>query len=97
MIKKLLRAYNTKNKPKLEVEFLGENKGIYVALALVSEWLGHSQLETTRDYYASTNIEMKRQAINIATSSLNPLNNQVLNYEYDYTDDELVRKLYGLK
>lgn len=65
-------------------------------LALISEWLGHSQLGTTRDYYASADIEMKRKAINIATSSLNPLNNQVLSYEYNYTDDELVRKLYGL-
>ncbi len=66
-------------------------------LALISEWLGHSQLGTTRDYYASADIEMKRQAINTATSSLNPLNNQVLNYEYDYTDDELIKRLYGLK
>jgi integrase len=41
-------------------------------LALLSEWMGHSQLETTMIYaYADT--EMKCTAIEKATSTQNPL------------------------
>lgn len=66
-------------------------------LALVAEWLGHAQLETTRNYYANADIEMKRKAINEATSLINPLLSQNNDYNFDYTDDELLKKLYGLK
>ena len=64
-------------------------------LALLSEWLGHAQLETTMTYaYADT--EMKREAIQKATGSQNPLTSS------DHVpcwkgNDELIRKLYGLK
>jgi site-specific recombinase XerD len=64
-------------------------------LALLSEWLGHAQLETTMIYaYADT--EMKRDAIQKATGSQNPLtsNDQTPCWK---GDDELIRKLYGLK
>jgi site-specific recombinase XerD len=64
-------------------------------LALLSEWLGHAQLETTMIYaYADT--EMKRDAIQKATGNHNPLMSS------DQTpcwkgDNEIIRKLYGLK
>lgn len=65
-------------------------------LPLVSEWLGHAQINTTREFYANADIEMKRAAINSVTSKINPL----LIDEYDFdinNDDELIKKLYGLK
>jgi site-specific recombinase XerD len=64
-------------------------------LALLSEWLGHAQLETTMIYaYADT--EMKREAIQKATGNNNPLvgNDQIPIWK---GDDQLIRKLYGLK
>ena len=64
-------------------------------LELLSEWLGHSQLETTRIYaYADT--EMKRNAIQKATGKHNPLlsNDQTPCWK---GDDEIIRRLYGLK
>ncbi|MFT8312375.1 MAG: tyrosine-type recombinase/integrase [Sporolactobacillus sp.] len=64
-------------------------------LALLSEWLGHAQLETTLIYaYADT--EMKREAIKRATGANNPL---IVgeNPAYWKNDDELIKKLYGLK
>lgn len=63
-------------------------------LALLSEWLGHAQLETTKIYaYADT--QMKREAIEKATSSLNPLSqdHKVTSWQ---NDDELIKRLYGL-
>lgn len=64
-------------------------------LPLVSEWLGHSQINTTRMYYANANIEMKRTAINKATSELNPL--LTSEADYDFNDEVLIKKLYGLQ
>jgi len=64
-------------------------------LALLSEWLGHAQLETTMIYaYADT--EMKRDAIQKATGKHNPLmdNDQIPIWK---GDDQIIRKLYGLK
>jgi site-specific recombinase XerD len=64
-------------------------------LALLSEWLGHAQLETTMIYaYADT--EMKRAAIQKATGNQNPLmsSDQAPIWK---GDDQIIRKLYGLK
>lgn len=65
-------------------------------LALLSEWLGHENLETTLIYaYADT--EMKREAIKKATGDNNPLNsNDKLQLSWK-NDDEILRQLYGLK
>jgi integrase/recombinase XerD len=64
-------------------------------LPLLSEWLGHAQLETTMIYaYADT--EMKREAIEKATSIISPLRQgQAITAWQD--DDELIKRLYGLK
>jgi len=63
-------------------------------LTLISEWLGHAQLETTLIYaYADTN--MKREAIDKATSKSNPLVNS--NVKPVWQDDEtIIKRLYGL-
>lgn len=63
-------------------------------LALVSEWLGHAQMETTLIYaYADTN--MKREAIEKATSKSNPLISS--DVKPMWRDDEsMIKKLYGL-
>lgn len=62
-------------------------------LPLVSEWLGHSQLETSLIYaYADT--EMKRAA---ADRVINAENSVFTNEEFRYQDDEeIIKKLYGL-
>ena len=64
-------------------------------LPLLSEWLGHAQLETTMIYaYADT--KMKREAIEKATSGINPLKQgqEVTSWQ---DDDELIKRLYGLQ
>lgn len=66
-----------------------------MALPLVSEWLGHVNINTTRDYYANADIEMKRKAINEATSLINPIRSKEYSFDYD-NDEELLKKLYGL-
>ena len=64
-------------------------------LPLVSEWLGHAQINTTREFYASADTEMKRKAINAASSVIEILD--INDDIYDLDDDELLKKLYSLK
>lgn len=65
-------------------------------LPLVAEWLGHSKMDTTRQYYANADTTMKQEAIEKATSKLNPLISGEI--AIDWEDDEvLLKKLYGLK
>lgn len=63
-------------------------------LPLLSKWLGHAQLDTTKSY-AYTDTQMKQKAIKKATNSLNPLsrNQKVTSWQ---NDDELIKRLYGL-
>lgn len=64
-------------------------------LPLLSEWLGHAQLETTL-IYANADIHMKQEAIEKATSKINPLktkDNNVIDWQ---DDEEMIKKLYGL-
>jgi site-specific recombinase XerD len=66
-----------------------------VPLPLISEWLGHSNLETTLIYaYADT--EMKRVAIEKATEANHPLRN-IKKFYGSELDDETIKRLYGLK
>lgn len=61
-------------------------------LTLVSQWLGHASLSATMIYaYADT--EMKRKAIEKATIDipLNSTKNELVD------EDEMIRRLYGLK
>jgi hypothetical protein len=66
-----------------------------VPFPLVSEWLGHSDEETTRIYARATD-EMKRQA----QRKLNQTENAVFKKDiaFKYTgDEEALKKLSGLK
>ena len=66
-------------------------------LTLISRWLGHASIETTRNYYAKADTEQKRLAIEKATDKSSPLA-QVLNSErFIVNDDDILRRLYGLK
>jgi len=62
-------------------------------LALLSEFLGHASIETTRVYaYADT--EMKRKAIEKASPVTNGCDELPI---WDDSDEETLRKLAGLR
>jgi len=65
-------------------------------LTLVSQWLGHSQLETTQ-IYAHADTEHKRRAIANATPKDNPLYSRLNSARYTVTDEDILKKLTGLK
>lgn len=65
-------------------------------LTLISQWLGHSQLETTLIYaYADT--EQKRKAIAAATPENNPLYAKLNPARCTVTDEETLKRLTGLR
>jgi site-specific recombinase XerD len=66
-----------------------------VPLPLVSEWLGHSNMETTQ-IYAQASIEMKRKAAEKLAESDKSVFNGDITFKYA-NDDEVLRKLSGLK
>ena len=64
-------------------------------MVLLAEWLGHAQITTTL-IYANADTEMKREAIEKATSKLSPLitgESEHLKWE---DDEAVIRRLYGL-
>ena len=64
-------------------------------LVLLAEWLGHAQITTTL-IYANADTEMKREAIEKATSKLNPLiSGDTACPEWE-DDEAMIRRLYGL-
>ena len=58
--------------------------------------LTHAQLDTTL-IYAHADTEQKRKAIEQTTPSDSPLKNHLNAEKYQVTDDELLKRLYGLK
>lgn len=64
-------------------------------MPLLSEWLGHAQIETTIKYYANADVKMKQEAIEKATSDYNPIISSAVDFTFD-NDDEILKKLYGL-
>ena len=63
-------------------------------LTLISQWLGHSQIETTLGYaYADT--DNKRAAIARAMAEDPVLKNTSNRYQIE--DEETIKRLYGLK
>lgn len=63
-------------------------------LELVSQWLGHSQMETTL-IYASATAEMKRKQVEKIYNKENSVFKENEKFEYE-NDDEVIRRLYGL-
>lgn len=62
-------------------------------LALISEWLGHSQIETTL-IYAHADTSMKRKAIEKAMEGKEPfVNNELPKY---MENEKIIKQLYGL-
>lgn len=65
-------------------------------LTLISQWLGHANLETTL-IYAHADTEHKREAIAKATQPDSPLSGKLNADRYTVTDEDTLKKLYGLK
>ncbi len=63
-------------------------------LALVSQWLGHANLETTL-IYAHADTEMKRKAIEKASSGICEID--AVESAPDTLDDDTLKRLYGLR
>lgn len=67
-----------------------------VALPLISQWLGHSRLETTLIYaYADT--EQKRKAIEKAIPEESTLKQFLNSDRYSLDDEDTIKQLYGLR
>jgi len=65
-------------------------------LTLVSQWLGHANLETTL-VYAHADTEQKRKAIDAATPKGDPLRGRLNPARYTVSDENQLKLLYGLK
>lgn len=65
-------------------------------LSLVSQWLGHSQFETTL-IYARADTEQKRRAIENATPKSSPLRTHLNADRFTITDEDTLKQLCGLK
>jgi site-specific recombinase XerD len=65
-------------------------------LTLISQWLGHAQIETTL-IYAHADTEQKRKAIEMATFGDSPLKKSLNAERYTISEDEILKRLYGLK
>lgn len=66
-----------------------------VDLTLISQWLGHSQLETTL-IYAHADTEMKRKAIEASVPEESPLKALLNSERMTIDDDQLLKELCGL-
>ena len=67
-----------------------------MSLVLVSEWLGHAQLETTQ-IYAHADTEQKRKAIAAATPPGNPLHAKLSPDRFTVNDEDTLKRLTGLR
>jgi len=65
-------------------------------LTLVSQWLGHANLETSQ-IYAHADTEHKRKAIAAATPSGDPLHAKLSPERFTITDDDTLKRLTGLR
>ena len=66
-----------------------------VPLTTVSDWLGHSNIETTR-FYAKVTEEMKRNALRKLSENENSVFKNDVAFKYA-DDEEVLRRLCGLK
>ena len=66
-----------------------------VPLPTISEWLGHSNIETTR-FYAKVTDEMKREALHKLSDSDSSVFKDDLAFKYA-NDEDVIKRLCGLK
>lgn len=93
------REKNSEVPPNVHPHMFRHSRAMYLyrggmPLPLLAEWLGHVQLETTW-IYANADTHMKREAIEKATSKINPLKTKGKVIDW-HNDEELIKKLYGL-
>ena len=67
-----------------------------VDLSLISQWLGHANIETTL-IYAHADTEIKRQAIDLAVPEGAPLKQFLNSTRYTVNDEILLKQLCGLR
>lgn len=67
-----------------------------VDLTLISQWLGHSQFETTL-IYARADTEVKRKALEKAFPEESPVREFIDSERHQVDNDELLKRLTGLK
>ena len=67
-----------------------------VELTLIQQWLGHAQLETTL-VYARADTEMERRELEKSVPEDSPLKPFLNAERYTVDDDELLKRLVGLK
>ena len=67
-----------------------------IDLTLISQWLGHSNLETTL-IYAHADTELKRKAIEKAIPADSPLGAHLNANRYKVDDEALLKQLCGLR
>ena len=104
-VQRFLRKYEhamgseSENFPHLHPHLFRRTRAMHlyiagVPLPLISEWLGHSQIETTQ-IYARATMDMKRQAVQkLGNNPCSVLDNDVV---FKYADDaEAMKKLCGL-
>jgi site-specific recombinase XerD len=65
-------------------------------LTLLAQWLGHVHLETSL-MYAHADTEHKRKAIAAATPPGNPLHEKLSPKRFTITDEEMLKRLTGLR
>ena len=62
--------------------------------AMVAQWLGHSQMETSL-IYANATTEMKKAAVKKISSKENSVFKDDEKFKYE-DDDDIIKQLYGL-
>ena len=67
-----------------------------VPLPIISEWLGHSNLETTQIYYARATLDMKRNAVSMLEDKHGSVFKGDVTFKYA-DDEDALKKLCGLK
>jgi hypothetical protein len=87
------RAIEAKNEFKF-LKTLSLYKG-GMPLPILSEWLGHTKLETTIIHYAKAYTTMKQKAVEKATSDLNPLRAKIP-FKVNTDDERQLKMLYGV-
>ena len=65
-------------------------------LEILSEWLGHAQLETTL-IYAHADTELKRKAIESASPPNSPLKDFLNADRFQVDDEDTLKRLYGIR